>query len=227
MCSQNCKRIVSKRKRERGEKKKKKERERTWDRKSLVISNTLRVCFLCTFKGLRKDLRKGETGFWDRVTHIEIRGCLLIPIACAPFSSLLSGSTVVATATARSVALSLSLAAHKHANEDIPPVYTRGPVDGGQRLISVSPTLPRVGIVFIHDRPRYIVVFGGRERFVNPVASSSYRLFIVVTSRNCDNLSHARPRSENRRVEGYKTSRDRVHRRSFDGSPRYVALLRV
>lgn len=73
-----------------------------------------------TFKELRKNPRKGETGFWDRVTHMGIRGCLLIPIACAPFSSLLSGSAVVATA--RSVAL--SLAAHKHANEDISHVFT-------------------------------------------------------------------------------------------------------
>jgi len=31
----------------------------------------------------RKDPRKGETCFWDRVTHIRIRDCLLIPIACA------------------------------------------------------------------------------------------------------------------------------------------------
>lgn len=27
--------------------------------------------------------RKGETCFWDRVTHIRIRDCPLIPIACA------------------------------------------------------------------------------------------------------------------------------------------------
>lgn len=44
----------------------------------------------------------------------------------------------------RLLALSLSLAAHKHANEDIPRVYIRGPVSGGQRLVSVSPTLRRV-----------------------------------------------------------------------------------
>lgn len=31
----------------------------------------------------RKEPRKGETCFWDRVTHIRIRDCPLIPIACA------------------------------------------------------------------------------------------------------------------------------------------------
>lgn len=133
------------------------------------------------FKGLRKDPRKGETGFWDRVTHIEIRGCLLIPIACASFSSLLSRST------AHSVALSLSFAAHKHANEGIPHVYTRGPVDGGQRLISVSPTLLRVEIVLIRDRPRYRRLRGKgkvrQSRCILVVSALHRRHGIVITCR--------------------------------------------
>lgn len=52
-------------------------------------------------------------------------------------------SPLLSDATATLWQLVRSLAAHKHANEDILRVYTRGPAGGGQRLVSVSLTLRR------------------------------------------------------------------------------------
>lgn len=71
----------------------------------------------------RKDPRKDETCLRDRVTHIRIRDCLLIPIACSVRSVAprCRGDAMAARPLSR-----LS-AAHKHANEDIHRVYTRGP----------------------------------------------------------------------------------------------------
>jgi len=111
---------------------------------------------LDTFKGPRRALAKGsaegrrETGFWDPVTYIGIRGCLLIPTACAVQSVALRGHELLARS-----------AAHKHANEDIPHVYTCGPADrpagGGQRLISVSLALRQAGeswkMIGLYPRP--------------------------------------------------------------------------
>lgn len=175
---------------------------------------TARFVSFGSFKGPRCALAEGsaegrrETGFWDPVTYIGIRGCLLIPSACAVQSVALRGHEL--PALARSTA-------HKHANEDIPRVYTCGPADqpagGGQRLVSVSPALQRkLKNVQAYPRPALPRYLCRCREFVNPSPSSSLRLSAWSSAASCIGFSSSS-------CHGIAITRRRIKRQGTSRAP--------